>query len=242
MATQPTSNLDVQNWFQTTLSAQVGPTDTTINLNAVPTPTEGYLIIDPDNVSLREVIHYTNTTSSTVTLPGVGDRGLDGGSAATTHAQNAVVRMEYTTSHFDALKHLYATAAASVNATLLGNNSVLSANLGLSAALTGGVASIANGGTAGGTLWYINLGGLKALWGQLNAMGDSTTGNNYTVNFPSGFFSTAQMGGCFPGVGMGTVQHITLLSALSATQATVTAAALNGSSTSVTGFIWAIGT
>jgi hypothetical protein len=102
--TAPTSSLGMQNWYTTTLSAGCGATDTTIYLNATPTPTEGYLIIDPNNPgTTAEVIHYTSIGSGTVVLPGTGDRGLDG-TTAQSHAQGTTVVMNYTTSHFTALQ------------------------------------------------------------------------------------------------------------------------------------------
>jgi hypothetical protein len=151
--TNPTSSLDVQNWFETTLSAQVGSTDTTINLNAVPTPSEGYLILDPDNTSLREVIHYTSTASGSVSLPGVGDRGVDSTSAQP-HAQNAIVRMEYTTSHYDALKNGYGLSNNSITYRTLApgvtrlafNDTPINAVLGTAATTT----AIASGTSHGG--------------------------------------------------------------------------------------------
>lgn len=98
-----TSALAVQNWFETTLSSSINASDTTISLNAVPTGTEGYLVIEPDSATNREVIYYTSKTSSTVLLPSaLLGRGLDN-TTAQSHSSGATVRMEITSGHFNAL-------------------------------------------------------------------------------------------------------------------------------------------
>jgi hypothetical protein len=89
----------MENWFSTTLSSACGATDTTLDVSAVPAPTEGYLVLDPNNTSKREVVHYTSTGSGTVILAGTGNRGLDGTSAQG-HAQGVTVVMNYTTSNY----------------------------------------------------------------------------------------------------------------------------------------------
>lgn len=76
-----------------------------------------------------------------------------------------------------------------VNTAALQNNAVLSGKLGLSNGFTGGVASQANAGSGGGTMYYINLGGLKMLWMVTAGTTASTT---YQVTFPTSFFTTIQ--------------------------------------------------
>lgn len=99
-----TTALAVQNWYESTLSGGINASDTTIGLNAVPTGTEGYLIIEPDSSTNREVIYYTSKTSNSVLLPSAGaGRGLDG-TTAQSHSSGATVRMEITSSHWNALK------------------------------------------------------------------------------------------------------------------------------------------
>lgn len=67
----------------------------------------------------------------------------------------------------------------------------------LSTIFSGQVSTQANAGTAGGTMYYINLGGIKLLW----ASGLSVaTGSSGGVTFPNSFFSTIQ----FYTSGMGT--------------------------------------
>lgn len=77
----------------------------------------------------------------------------------------------------------------------LTNNSVLSGKMGLSNAYTGGVASQANAGTAGGTMYYINIGGLKMCWGltgSIGVTGAAPQSTSYGITWPAGFFTTLQ--------------------------------------------------
>lgn len=58
----------------------------------------------------------------------------------------------------------------------------------------GNVTTLANTGTAGGTMYYINLGGIKMLWGTSGAVSlTATQGTSYSVVMPTGFFSTITM-------------------------------------------------
>lgn len=74
-------------------------------------------------------------------------------------------------------------------------NAVLSTALGLSAAYdsSNGLKTYTNSGTAGGTGYYINLGGIKLCWVACNGVASGTGGNTYTVNLPTSFFSTIQL-------------------------------------------------
>lgn len=66
----------------------------------MPTPTEGYLVLEPDSPTAWEVIYYTSKTGSAVVCPSTGaGRGL-GGSTAASHSQNATVRMDTTAELF----------------------------------------------------------------------------------------------------------------------------------------------
>lgn len=103
MATNPTSSLGMQNWYASTLSQSCGSTDTTLYITVVPSISEGYLVIDPNNTSTREVIHFTAVGAGTITIPTTGDRGLDGTNAQS-HAQGTDVELHYTTSYFTALQ------------------------------------------------------------------------------------------------------------------------------------------
>lgn len=80
-----------------------------------------------------------------------------------------------------------------VNAAALQSSAVLAAKLGLSSSFTGGVTTQANAGTAGGNMYYINLGGLKMLWGvsAANSLNNATSAT-YTWTLPTSFFTTLQ--------------------------------------------------
>jgi len=78
--------------------------------------------------------------------------------------------------------------------TGIDDNTLTAIKLALSAILdaTNGVKTQANAGSAGGTMHYINLGGLKLLWGRgtLNVGGAGYTAVNFTL--PDDFFTTVQ--------------------------------------------------
>lgn len=86
-----------------------------------------------------------------------------------------------------------AIASGAIGSAALAANAVLSGKLGLSNAFTGGVASQANAGSAGGTMYYINLGGLKLLWGLSagNSLANATS-STYTWTLPTSFFASIQ--------------------------------------------------
>ncbi len=73
-------------------------------------------------------------------------------------------------------------------------NALFSTVLGLSNAIdpSNGLLSQANAGTAGGTMYYINLGGIKMLWMITAAQNVGTGGATWTVTLPTSFFSTLQ--------------------------------------------------
>jgi hypothetical protein len=99
-----TPSLSYQNKFSTTLSSGVIASDTTIPLTAVPTPTEGYLVLEPDSSTAWEVIYYTSKTGSGVICPSAAaGRGV-GGSTAASHSQGATVRMDSTAEMFTSLQ------------------------------------------------------------------------------------------------------------------------------------------
>lgn len=81
--------------------------------------------------------------------------------------------------------------ANTVGGGLLGNGAIDFAMLG-NTIFGGQVNSYSNSGTAGGTFYYINLGGLKILFGNtgtLSVSGTAPQSAAYVLNFPTGFFS-----------------------------------------------------
>lgn len=79
-----------------------------------------------------------------------------------------------------------------VNTAAIQNNAVTYAKL-LATIFSGQVLTQANAGTAGGTMSYINLGGVKLLWIITPALTSSAAGSaGYTVTFPTSFFASIQ--------------------------------------------------
>ena len=112
-----TPNLGFQNFFSTTLSGSLTATDTTVYLNSVPTPSEGYLVIEPDSASNREIIYYTSKGANFVTLPSVAaGRGV-GGTSAGAHSSGVAVQMNVTAEHFKALQDGTAITAGGIGAS-----------------------------------------------------------------------------------------------------------------------------
>lgn len=120
MATNATANLTAQDHFTTTLSAGITSSDTTISLNAVPSGTEGFLVIDPDNSS-KEIIFYNSKTSNTVVVPSTGDRGR-GGTSAVSHSSGATVKMMVNSDYVKEMQNGHAMG----NAFLIPNHLVAS--------------------------------------------------------------------------------------------------------------------
>jgi len=83
-----------------------------------------------------------------------------------------------------------ALAANAVTNPAIAANSVYSGNLGLASSYTGGVQTF----SSNGTFYYINLGGLKMMWGLAvapNLSGSAPQDNTVTVVIPT-FFSSIQ--------------------------------------------------
>lgn len=112
-----TPNLGFQNYFSTTLTSGITAADTTIPLNSLPTASEGYLVIEPDNTSSREIIYYTSKTGSAVICPSAAaGRGI-GGTTATSHSGNAAVKMNVVAQMFTALQDGTAFTAGAIGAS-----------------------------------------------------------------------------------------------------------------------------
>lgn len=57
---------------------------------------------------------------------------------------------------------------------------------------TNSVSSQANAGNAGGTMYYVNLGGIKILWANSATVSTSTTATQFNFTLPTSFFTTVQ--------------------------------------------------
>lgn len=82
-------------------------------------------------------------------------------------------------------------ANATITSTQIASGTIDYANL-LSTIFSGQVTSYTNAGSAGGTFYYINLGGVKLLWGITADIIGGTSPTTYYVTLPSSFFTTVQ--------------------------------------------------
>jgi len=91
----------IQNFYKQTVS-QTWETGTGIRyLSVKPTPSTGWLVISPNNDSLREIIFYSSTgTDGTGDYVNVTTRGV-GGTTEQTHEIGELARMNITAEHFD---------------------------------------------------------------------------------------------------------------------------------------------
>lgn len=114
----------IQNFYKTTVS-QTWETGTGIRyVSTKPTPTEGWLVISPNNETLREIVFYTSTgTDSTGDYVVVATRGV-GGTSDQTHEIGELVRMNITAEHWDevsdALDSIVAAGAQDAGAVIKG--------------------------------------------------------------------------------------------------------------------------
>lgn len=102
-----TPNLGYQSFYQAQLTASISATDLTIPLDVVPTPSEGFLVLESTSPSKREIIYYTSKTSNSVVCP-AGGRGYDG-TTAQSHLQNAAVIMAPVAAMFSSMRDLFET-------------------------------------------------------------------------------------------------------------------------------------
>lgn len=65
----------------------------------------------------------------------------------------------------------------------------------LSTIFSGQVQSQANTGSAGGTIYWVNLGGIKIMYVTTTALINTSTGPQWTINLPT-FFTTNPAGVC----------------------------------------------
>ena len=102
MAETPvTSNLGWDNFFSTTTTGALTATTTTIPLATPPTPTEGFLVLDPGGAN--EIIFYNSVSGNSVIVPTTDDRGR-GDSTAQSHSSGITVKMNTVGMMFEALQ------------------------------------------------------------------------------------------------------------------------------------------
>ncbi len=94
----------IQNFYKTTITRNWSATTGDFNVSVAPTPTSGWLVVSPNNTSLREIVKYsavgTNAYGPFITISNIGDRGL-GGTTAQTHTIGEAVRMNITAEHWN---------------------------------------------------------------------------------------------------------------------------------------------
>jgi hypothetical protein len=93
---------DFQNYLSGTLTSDITSGTLTLNVDTVPAPSQGILVIDPNNATAREVIFYTSKGASSVTCPSDG-RGWDG-STATSHLTGTTYIMADVAAYFKGLR------------------------------------------------------------------------------------------------------------------------------------------
>lgn len=104
MSATPTPTLSFQNFFSATLTADMTASSTDVFLDTIPNGTEGFLVIDPDSTSAREVIYYNSKTVAKVVCPSVADgRGQDDTTAGA-HLTGTTVIMAPVAAFYEALQ------------------------------------------------------------------------------------------------------------------------------------------
>lgn len=115
MATQKLRFDDFDNNFSKTLSSAINDTDLTIYLSGVPAKaTEGYLVLNSDDLSKYEIIYFNVVGANYVSVPASGGRG-QGGTSARAHDAGAPVKMYFLGEHFKALRDAVFTGFFELN-------------------------------------------------------------------------------------------------------------------------------
>lgn len=108
-------SLTLQNFYKSSLTRNWSATTGDFNVGTKPTVYPGYLVVSPNNATLREIIYYTavgtNSYGDFVTVANVGDRGI-GGTSVQTHTIGETVRMNITAEHYAAVPQIFTGTAA----------------------------------------------------------------------------------------------------------------------------------
>lgn len=100
----------LQNFYKTTITKNWTATTGDFNVDIAPIPTSGWLVISPNNPTLREIVYYsavgTNAFGAFITIANIGDRGL-GGTTAQVHTIGETVRMNVTAQHWAELPTIF---------------------------------------------------------------------------------------------------------------------------------------
>lgn len=105
------SNWEIDNFFDTTLSQDMTDSSLEAFLTTVPSADEGTLVIDPDSPTNREIIFYTSKTALKVNIHASG-RGYDN-TTAINHTAGTRVIMAPIADWFNSLRTLFTTTPQS---------------------------------------------------------------------------------------------------------------------------------
>lgn len=93
-----------QNKFSTSLAQSCTSSDTVLYLNALPTASSGYLVID-EGLTTEETVYYSSKGSNFITLPSTSYRGLSySANGAQGHTNNASVKMKVVSQYLEDLR------------------------------------------------------------------------------------------------------------------------------------------
>lgn len=120
----------LQNFYKQTITRNWTATTGDFNVSVAPTVAPGYLVVSPNNATLREIIYYTSTGSNSygdyVRVANVTDRGL-GGTSAQIHTIGETVRLNITAEYWaDMEVEIAAIVAGSMIAPGTAGNVMLS--------------------------------------------------------------------------------------------------------------------
>lgn len=118
-------SLTLQNFYKTTITRNWTATTGDFNVSTKPTVYPGYLVVSPNNATLREIVYYTavgtNSYGDFITISNIGDRGI-GGTTAQTHTIGETVRMNITAEHYAAVPQIFTgTSAPATTPTKIGD-------------------------------------------------------------------------------------------------------------------------
>jgi hypothetical protein len=115
----------IENFYKQTITRNWSATTGDFNVSTKPTISSGYLVVSPNNSTLREIIKYTATGTNSygdfITVSDIADRGL-GGTTAQTHTIGETIRMNITAQHWNEVPGISSgTTAPSSTPTKIGD-------------------------------------------------------------------------------------------------------------------------
>lgn len=102
----------LQNFYKTSLTTNISAAVGKIYVATLPTESFGWLVISPNNETLREIIHYTSKgTDGTGNYVNADERGCEG-TTAQTHSIGEPIRLNLVSQHWDELLNTIAAIEA----------------------------------------------------------------------------------------------------------------------------------